>query len=44
MARAVQSRMPYRALDSWQIEQTTELLARRVESRFAGSGLCTRGP
>jgi hypothetical protein len=31
--------MPYRALDSEQIERTIERLARRVEQRFAGSGL-----
>ena len=31
--------MPYRALDSGQIEQTIEQLARRVELRFPGSGL-----
>jgi hypothetical protein len=37
--RAVQSGMPYRALDSEQIERTIERLARRVEQRFPGSGL-----
>jgi len=31
--------MPYRALDSGQIEHTIEQLARRVEQRFPGSGL-----
>ncbi len=31
--------MPYRALDSGQIERTIEQLARRVEQRFPGSGL-----
>jgi hypothetical protein len=31
--------MPYRALDSGQIERTIEQLARRVEQRFTGSGL-----
>jgi hypothetical protein len=31
--------MPYRALDSDQIGRTLERLARRVEQRFAGSGL-----
>jgi len=31
--------MPYRALDAAQIERTIELLARRVEQRFPGSGL-----
>ena len=31
--------MPYRALDAAQIERTIERLARRVESRFDGSGL-----
>ena len=38
----LQSRMPYRALDSDQIERTIEQLARRVESRFDGSGLAQR--
>jgi len=31
--------MPYRALDSEQIERTIERLRRRAEQRFAGSGL-----
>jgi hypothetical protein len=31
--------MPYRVLDSEQIERTIEQLARRVEQRFPGSGL-----
>ena len=33
--------MPYRALDSEQIERTLELLARRVEQRFPDSGLAS---
>ena len=37
--RAVQSGMPYRALDSDQIARTVERLRRRVEERFAGAGL-----